>query len=230
MKNKKIIIISIIIAIIIAIFVYVFYKNANKNLNIGNNLSNKTNQEIEEYILNISSYQAEINIEIESNKSNTKYKIKQSYSSPNIAKQVVIEPSNISGLETIYDGNTLTINNTKLNLNTVYQNYPYITDNFLWLNSFIEDYRAAKNSGINTKMYEENDMTVMEVALSQENPYVSLKKLFIDKKTGKISRLVVQDKNQKNIVYILYNEIKINSIKQQEVLAFKLNNISMKQY
>ena len=232
MKNKKtIIIITVIIAIlIIAISIYIFYKNANKKLNIGNNLSNKTNQEIEEYILNISSYEAEINVEIESNKNTTKYKIKQIYSSPNIAKQVVVEPSNISGLETIYDGNTLTINNTKLNLNKVYQNYPYMTDNFLWLNSFIEDYKTAKTEETNTKIYEENNMAIMEVTVSQKSPYISYKKLFIDKTTGKISKLVVQDKNKKNIVYILYNEIKINSIKQQEILAFKLNDISINQY
>lgn len=231
MKNKKIIpIIVIAVILIILITIYIFYKNANKNLNLGNNLTNKTNQEIEEYILNISSYEAEIEVEVEGNKNNTKYKIKQSYISPNIEKQTVLEPSNISGLETIYDGNVLIINNTKLNLSTVYQNYPYIADNFLWLNSFIEDYKAAKNSGTNNKLYEENNMVVMEVMLSQQNPYISHKKLFIDKATGKISKLVVQDKNQKNIVYILYNEIKINSLKEQEILAFKLENITIGQY
>ena len=232
MKSKKILlIVGVIVAIlIISITIYIFSKKSNKNLNLGNNLSNKTNQEIEEYILNISSYEAEIEVEVESNKNNTKYKIKQSYVSPNIEKQTVLEPSNISGLETTYDGNVLKINNTKLNLSTVYQNYPYMTDNFLWLNSFIEDYKVAKNSGTNNKLYEENNMLVMEVTLSQQNPYISYKKLFIEKTTGKISKLVVQDKNKKNIVYILYNEIKINSLKEQEILAFKLNDIAIGQY
>ncbi len=215
MKNKKIFIIIIVTIIIILITFYIFLKKANKNLNMGNNLINKTNQEIQEYILNISSYEAEIEVEVDGNKNNTKYKIKQNYIAPNIEKQTVLEPSNISGLETTYDGNTLTINNTKLNLSTVYQNYPYIADNFLWLNSFIEDYKLDKNH----KLYDENNMVIMEVTLSQNNPYISYKKLFIDKTTGKILKLIVQDKNQKNIVYILYNEIKINSLKEQELLA-----------
>ena len=51
------------------------------------------------------------------------------------------------------------------------------------------------------------------------------KKLLIDKETGNITKLVVQDKNKKNIVYILYNEIKINSLKSEEVLAFKLQDM-----
>ena len=67
MKNKKRIlkiIISILIIIALIIIIYIFYKNTNKNLKTGNNLSNKTSQEIEEYILNISSYDAEIELPV----------------------------------------------------------------------------------------------------------------------------------------------------------------------
>ncbi len=222
--------ILIVVIIIACVFIYFFYQNVNKNSKMGNNLSNKTNQEIEEYILNISSYEAEIGLTVQSNKNQTQYKIKQSYVSPNIAKQVIQEPSNIQGLETTYDGTNLTIHNTKLNLNTVYENYPYVTNNYLWLNTFIEDYKTAKNTGENAKLYEENNQVIMEVTLEKTNPYASYKKLFIDTLTGKITKLVVQDKNQKNLVYILYNEIKINSLKKEEVLAFKLKDLSANQY
>ena len=228
MKNKMIlkIIIAILAIAIIAIIIYFFSRNANKNSKIGNNLSNKTNQEIEEYILNISSYEAEIDVEVETNKNKTKYKIKQSYVVPNIERQTILEPSNISGLETVYDGDTLKINNTKLNLSTVYQNYQYMTENFLWLNSFIENYKNSNNR----RIYEENNMIIMEVTLQNNSQYIASKKLFIDKTTGKITKMVVQDKNQKNLVYILYNEIKINSLKKEEILAFRLNDFSVAQY
>lgn len=230
-KNKKLIIIGVVAVLVItAIILYFFLKNTNKNLNIGNNLSNKTLQEVEEYILNISSYEAEIEVSVESNKNQTKYLISQNYVSPNIEKQTVKEPSNIQGLETIYDGNKLTIHNSKLNLTTIYENYPYLTDNFLWLHSFIEDYRNAKANGEKTKLYEENNQIIMEVELSNSNPYVASKKLVIDKITGAIQKLIVQDKNQKNLVYILYNEIKMNSLKKEEVLAFRLQEDNIAQY
>ena len=224
-KNKKLLqkkwAIALIIALIIPILIFLifFFKNANKKSNFGNNLNNKTLAEIEEYILNISSYEAEISVEVQSNKNQTKYVLKQSYVSPNIEKQVVKEPSNIEGLETIYDGNKLTINNSKLNLTTIYENYEYLTDNFLWLNSFIEDYKNSTQKNI----YEENNQVIMEVKLESQNPYVSRKKLVINKQTGNIEKLIVQDKNQKNLVYILYNEIKINSLKKDEILAFQLD-------
>ena len=229
--NKKVIIItSVAILIIIAIIFAFFMKNSNKNLNIGNNLNNKTLQEVEEYILNISSYETEVEVSIESNKNKTKYLLAQKYVSPNIEKQIVKEPSNIQGLETIYDGSKLTIHNSKLNLTTIYENYPYLTDNYVWLHSFIEDYRNAKSSGEKTKLYEENNQIIMEVELSQRTPYVASKKLVIDRITGNIQKLIVQDKNQKNLVYILYNEIKMNSLKKEEVLAFCLEGEHIVQY
>ena len=228
--KKTIIIIGTAVSLITILLICFFYQNVNKNKKMGNNLSNKTIQEIEEYILNISSYEADIQLTVESNKNRTEYKIKQSYVSPNIEKQIVEEPSNIQGLQTIYDGNKLIIQNTKLNLSTVYENYSYVTSHYLWLNSFMEEYKQAKNAGKNQKLYEENNFVIMEVVLEGNHPYASYKKLFIDKLTGKITKLVVQDKNKKNLVYILYNEIKINSLKKEEVLAFKLREISSKQY
>ena len=112
MKNKMIlkITIAIVVIAVIAIIIYFFSRNVNKNSKMGNNLSNKTNQEIEEYILNISSYEAEIDVEVETNKNKTKYKIKQSYVAPNIEKQTILEPS-------IYLlGSCLYLSNTVLSL------------------------------------------------------------------------------------------------------------------
>ncbi|MCI9038737.1 MAG: hypothetical protein HFJ29_02480 [Clostridia bacterium] len=230
-KNKKLIMLgAVTILIIFVIIIYFFLKNTNKNLNIGNNLNNKTLQEIEEYILNISSYETEVEITVESNKNKTKYLLKQSYVSPNIEKQVVREPSNIQGLETMYDGNKLTIHNSKLNLTTIYENYPYLTDNFLWLHSFIEDYRNAKSNGQKTKLYEENNQVIMEVELANATSYVASKRLIIDRITGNIQQLVVQDKNKKNLVYILYKEIKMNSLKKEEILAFRLQEDRIMQH
>ena len=125
LKKWKIIGISTIL-IIIAIVTYFSLKNANKNLNYGNNITNKSVEEIEEYILNISSYKAEIILEITSNKNTNRYKLIQKYASPNIFKQEVLEPNNIKGLTTTYDGTNLKIENTSIELSKIYENYNYI--------------------------------------------------------------------------------------------------------
>ena len=80
MKNKKLFIILAILILIIILITF-FCLNKSKPQKIGNNSSS---QEIVDYILNISSYEAEIEVQVESNKNQTKYLIHQSYVSPNI--------------------------------------------------------------------------------------------------------------------------------------------------
>lgn len=217
-KKKIIIIASIIVIAIIAIAIFCFFnKNNYKTVEFGNN-SIKSAENIKEYILNISSYEASISLEIVSNKNTNKYKIKQSYVSPNIFKQEVIEPSSIQGLTTIYDGNKLTINNTKLALNKIYENYQYISNNSLCLSNFIERYKSSSDK----KSEENDDYVIMELKIEEANKYTAYEKLYISKKTLKPIKMEIEDINKKMLVYILYDEIKINSVNKEEVLAFKL--------
>ncbi|CDE82556.1 MAG: hypothetical protein V8R30_00335 [Clostridia bacterium] len=209
-KKSLIILICIILAITI-ISVYFINKNNkifNKNFNIGNNITSKSIQEIEQYILNISSYEAKAEVMIESNKNINKYVLKQEYNNSGKIEQIVLEPSNIEGLTISYNEGNLTINNTKLNLQTVYNNYKYVVDNNLWLNSFIKDYRESNNKSIS----ENSDYIVMTVDISDSNNYGKIKILYINKTTGNPEKMLIQDKNQKNMVYILYSEIRINSV------------------
>lgn len=221
MKNKKllyIIAIFLIICVIGIITICFFRKNDYKTAEFGNTTI-KSAESIKEYILNISSYEADISLEVTSNKNTNKYRLKQKYVSPNIFKQEVLEPENIKGLTTTYDGNNLKIENTNIALNEAYENYQYISENSLCLYNFIEDYKRSNYA----KCEEKDEMIIMEVKVEKNsNKYIAYKKLYIDKNTGKPTKMEIQDMNKKMLVYILYNEIKINSISKEEVLAFKL--------
>lgn len=144
MKNKKIIFISILVLAIVSILIFILLKTNYKNKNFGNNMSNKNLEEIEKYILDISSYTAKMDVTVESNKNTNKYVIEQTYEKNKKSKQKILEPANIEGLEIIYEDNKLTINNAKDNLKTMYENYPNLMENCLWLNAFIEDYKKRK--------------------------------------------------------------------------------------
>ena len=207
--NKKSLI-TFFVILLILIFIIFFIKNNYKKFKTGNNMSNKSIEEIEEYILNISSYAATVQVTIESNKNTNKYVLSQQYISPNKSKQIVLEPSNITGLEIEADGQKLSINNTRFNLSKIYDNYEYVVENFLNLESFIEDYKSCKETG-KTKLYEEDDEFVLEVE-QNSNKYVFNKKLYISKATGKPTKLLINDINEKTVVYILYNEISINDL------------------
>lgn len=220
MKNKKVfivILISIIIFICI-IFSVFFNKKGTNNFNLGNN---KSSQEIVDYILNISSYETTIQVDVKSNKNENKYILKQQYISPETSTQEVIEPSNIQGVKIIKEGKSLKLENSNLSLTSVFENYEYVADNILDLSSFIEDYKNNPDS-----MYEENDeQIIMSTKTNNENKYTKNKTLYINKKTAMPSKLEIKDANKNLMVYILYNEVKINSLNKQNIIAFKLYNM-----
>ncbi len=112
MKNKKLLTIIVIFIVIGIITICFFRKNDYKTVEFGNT-NIKSAENIKEYILNISSYEADISLEVTSNKNTNKYRLIQKYASPNIFKQEVIEPNNIKGLTTIYDGTNLKIENSR---------------------------------------------------------------------------------------------------------------------
>ena len=216
--NKKIILVAFTLMIIIGIIFFCY-----KSSNYGNNISNKSAEEIEKYILNIKSYEAMAEIRIDSNKNTNKYTVKQQYiKENNLYKQEVVEPANIKGINFIYDGKTLKIENKKLNTLKIYENYPYIADNNLGLNSFIQDYLESKKS----KYCEKEDIVILETKIKSGNKYNFCKKLYIDRKNNKITKLEIQDITQKTLIYILYNEIKINSLQKEDILAFSLKDIN----
>ena len=195
---RKIIIVIIIIIICICIF---FYINKSKKIKIGNNSSS---QEIIENILNISSYEAVIEVEVNSNKNTNNYTIKQKYISPDISEQEILEPENIQGVKITKKDNELKVENSRINISKIYNNYEYMTDNCLDLNTFIENYKLNEK-----EIYEEkNDEIILNVE-NKNNKYKRYQTLYIDKKTGKPTKMEIKDNSKNTSVYILYREVKL---------------------
>ena len=201
MKKKYYLILLFIIFIISVGFI--FYKNSIKNLKIGNN---KNSQEIVDYILNLSSYEAEVTVNITSNKNSNKYILKQKYQKDKEHIQEVIEPSNIAGVKIINDGKNLKIENSNLNLKEIIENYTNLENNNLDLSMFIDEYKNSNESNYEEK----DDEIIMKVKNDKENIYVKEKILYINKKTYKPVKLEIKDNKQKERIYILYNEVEIN--------------------
>ena len=196
MSKKKIVLIIFFAIIILSIFFLILnYKNRNN----GNNII-KSADRIKEYILNISSYRLEAEVIVNSNKNQNKYLIKQEYNKEkNFFKQEIIEPVNIKGVTTIYDGSNLKVENTNLNLSNLYENYPLINSNNLWFSSFIADLKE-KECYIN----EEEEEINIEVKSEKNNKILKL-----NKNTLKPTKLVIEDSSKNISVYIEYKEIEI---------------------
>lgn len=213
-KNKKVVIIGLIILIVILLgfFIYNIFKNGVKNQIIGNNSSS---QEIVDYILNISSYELEVEVEVNSNKTTNKYVIEQKYISPDTSIQEVKKPENIEGMKITRKNNQLKIENTKLETNKIFEEYEGMTDSIIDLYGFIKNYK--ENNG----QYKEKDgYIVMTAENSNDNKYTKKQTLYIDRTNGNPSKMEVTDINQKTTFFIIYKEVKINKIKAEDITAF----------
>ncbi len=219
---KKNISILIAILLIIAVIFLFFVKNNYKFFNSGNNMSNKSADEIKNYILNMDSFKAEVSVTITSNKTTNTYIFNQKFKG-NQYIQELLEPENVAGLRISYDGINVKIENTKMGLSKLYENYKYITNNSLWITTFINDYKNETNE---KTMYEENEVIVLEVKVKNENVYNANKKLYIDKKTARPIKMEVQDITQNLRVYILYNKVEINTVQEENIIAFKLDKVN----
>ena len=213
-KTKIGIFLLIIIILIVIIFIKISHYAA-KNLKIGNNT---TSQEIIENILNISSYQAEIEVTIKSNKNENKYKIKQTYIENEESTQEILEPDNIDGVKITKKGNILEVENTKLNLKNIIENYNEIASNNLDLSSFLNDYKDNENS----RFREENEQLVMETTAKTDNKYQKYEYLYISRNTGKPEKMIIMDTNKNTTIYIIYNEININDKNNKRAYAFEI--------
>lgn len=198
MRKKLIFILLILFGVVILFFI----KNAYKNTKMGNNISKSDYIDI----LNISSYEATVEIEVHSNKNINKYIMKQQYSKPNIFKQEIIEPSNIKGITITYDGTNTILENNALNLRNLYENFRGDTSN-LSLTRFIEEYKE----GTGSRKEETENETIMRTEITKnKNKYQTYQNLYISKSTNLPTKMEIQDVNKNTTVYILYNEISIN--------------------
>ena len=199
--SKKLYISIFTLTIILFVIFFAFFMV--KNFKTGNN---KSSQDMVNDILNIKSYNTTIEVEVKSNKNQNKYIIKQSYKNESENSQEVIEPSNISGVKIVKENGVLKLENSKLNLISVFENYSYLSENDLDLSSFINDYKSNKNSN-----YTENDDKIIMKTENINSNNKTIKKLYINKKNGKIEKMEIEDTNKKIAVYILYREVNVNS-------------------
>ncbi len=203
MKNKKIIIVLVLVVLIFLILFLLFRNSMSKNLKIGNN---STSQEIVNSILNINSYETKIEVEVKSNKNSNKYIIKQKYKGIEENSQEIIEPNNISGVKIVKEGKNLRLENSNLNLTSIFEYYQYISDNSLDLCSFIEDYKNNEKA-----QWKEKDNNIIMETSKTENKSDKHKILYIDNKSGKPLKMEIKDNNKNIAVYILYKEVIVNS-------------------
>lgn len=201
--KKKVFITIIFFTIFFLIFYLIFNYKSLKNGN--NNIRIKNEEDVNDYILNISNYEAKIEVIVKSNKNENKYIINQkcmdNYSYQEMEyennKKIIIE----------HKDNKVIIRNTLLKLEKIYESWEFLIENNLFLTTFVENFKETDEKEI---LVNENYYVVNLKLKNISDKNVAYKSLYINKNNGKIEKLEIYDINKNRTIYILYKEITIN--------------------
>lgn len=201
--KKKVFITIIFFTIFFLIFYLIFNYKSLKNGN--NNIRIKNEEDVNDYILNISNYEAKIEVIVKSNKNENKYIINQkcmdNYSYQEMEyennKKIIIE----------HKDNKVIIRNTSLKLEKIYESWEFLIENNLFLTTFVENFKETDEKEI---LVNENYYVVNLKLKNISDKNVAYKSLYINKNNGKIEKLEIYDINKNRTIYILYKEITIN--------------------
>ena len=189
---KKMYIILFFVIILLIIFAFCYYNTSI----FGNNIVIKNENKNVDYVLNnINEYEAEIEVTVKSNKTTNIYKMKQNVSK-NYSSIEVLSKGKINGLKIEMKDRNLKIQNTELKLDKIYENYEPLTNNTLFLNTFIKKFKES-----NSTTYMKENNIVFEVP--------NFGKLYVDMQTSKPIKLEIKDNTKKTNICINYISIEI---------------------
>lgn len=198
MKRNFIIIIMIFLFLILFFVGYKFFI-------AGNNKHIENVDELEEYILNISNYEIEATVNFYSNKTQNTYSLKQ-YKVNNYQKQEIFDGDTHEGIIIENENNILKIKNTLLSTERVFNDYKYILNNAVCLDTFINDYRISKDKQIK----EDELYYILEVKnKNSQNKYLENKVLYFNKNNNQVEKIEVKDVNNNTTILIEYTKFRI---------------------
>ena len=79
----------------------------------------------------------------------------------------------------------------------------------MFLNDFIKKYKELEEEKSSNCKVEKKDGNII-YTIEWDNKYKKNQQLYLEENTGIPTKMTVEDDNQKVLVYILYNEIKLN--------------------
>lgn len=197
MKKYKIIILMIFI-------VFLCFFNYKKNFS-GNTINIKSKEMNIENVLNGKlEYKCDIKVTIYSNKTKNVYSMIQEENNRK-SYQEVTSKCDIEGIKILYTNNVLKVENSKLNLEKIYDNYEPIMNDYLFLSSFSNDYLESNDKSIDEK----KDEIIVKVKIENSNKYIKYKELYVDKKTGKPIKMIIKDSDKLVRVCIEYTNMNV---------------------
>lgn len=181
-------------------------------------------EKIHEKLTTMETYACIADLTYISNKGQNTYKTRQYYKMTGEYRIDIIEPEQVKGLVTLYDGKKVIQYNPRV-LGEVVNEVPESKNtNEIFLGSFLKNYLQSEEVTLEVFNTKKEEYTVLEAVIPEGGKYLSTEKLWVSNKTLVPAQLVIYDTEGKERIIVKYGEFKYNINLEDTIFQLKPSN------
>jgi outer membrane lipoprotein-sorting protein len=173
--------------------------------------------------MKLKTYRCDVVFAVTNNKSTNVYKARHMYKFPDKYRIEIVEPSELSGQTTIYNGGKAVIYHPQLKTYLVTQNYNNTLEFSSFIGSFIESFKNNGGARFKLESIQDKQCYVLEIPVKGENPYRALEKIWIDAESIIPVKAEILDKDNKISAQVLYENFEENPKLEESLFQIQEN-------
>ncbi|NLP45973.1 MAG: outer membrane lipoprotein carrier protein LolA [Epulopiscium sp.] len=197
MKPRKLLLVLMIVSVL-------------TGCNIGKTKELSPMEKIQKRFMELDSYESTVYVSYISDQGKNEYKMKHYYKRTGEYRIEIIEPSKLSGITTIFNGEKVVQMNSNFNDQAVVEieKSPYQYE--ILLGSFLKNYFQSQDVSIEVANMPNGETTVLETQVPGNNRLLEKERLWVDNKTLNPLAMIVYDQNKEKRIIVQYEEFMYN--------------------
>ena len=167
-------------------------------------------EKIHKRYIGLDSYEATVRVVYVSNQGKNEYKMKHYYKRSGQYRIEIMEPQNLAGIVTIFDGEKVTQMNPNIEGKALVEieKSPYREE--ILLGSFFKNYFQSQEVALEVGKMEEGEATVLETQVPNNNPMLAFERLWIGHEKWDPMYMILYDDKQEKRIVVKYDEFMYN--------------------
>lgn len=167
-------------------------------------------EDVQKLLMKLKSYKCDVVFAVNNNLSTNVYKAKHLYKFPDKYRIEIVEPNELKGQTTIYNGEKAYIYHPQLKTHLATQNFNDSLEYSSFVGAFIECFKNNGGARFKLESFQDRKCYVLEIPVKGENSYRALEKIWIDAELILPVKLEILDKNNNLNAQVLYENFEAN--------------------
>ncbi len=178
--------------------------------------SKKSYEKISKELMGLKDYTCDVTMRVTNNRSTMEYRLKHFYKSPGKYKVEVLEPAELKGQVTIYNGESSYIYHPGIEQYFVTENFTGSVEYNSFIGSFIDRLGKRSEIKVSSGMEGEKELYIMEFEIPRPNRYMKTERLWLDPEAAVPVKAEIYGDDGRRNVEIYYNNFVCNSSLKDE--------------